>query len=93
MNLERTSLIKHRMFAAFYISWKLLRERKCILQCLEDVHLVTGKAEIDARDGDSGRERIKFNVSDCRIGQACIMSTGRGMCPLIEMKDGHEVGT
>lgn len=57
------------------------------------MHLVTGKAEIDALDGDSGREHIKFNVSDCKIGQACIMSTGRVMCPLIEMKDGHEVGT
>lgn len=40
--------MKNRIFGFFYIFWKVLKGTKVHL--LEDVDLVTGKAEIDALD-------------------------------------------
>lgn len=49
--------MKHRIFGTFYLSWKLLKRTK--VHPLEDVDLVTGKAEIDALGGDLGTEHPK----------------------------------
>ncbi|KAF3388095.1 putative proline-specific permease put4 [Talaromyces pinophilus] len=49
------------IFGAFYISWKILKRTK--VHPLEDVDLVTEKAEIDALDGDLGREHPKTMLS------------------------------
>lgn len=58
---KKTSLIRNRIFGAFYISWKILKRTK--VHPLEDVDLVTGKAEIDALDGDLGTEHPKTMLS------------------------------
>jgi amino acid permease len=58
---EEDSLIRNRIFGAFYISWKILKRTK--VHPLEDMDLVTGKADIDALDGDLGTEHPKTMLS------------------------------